>query len=180
MKPTKKITVPAKAGKITVPAKAGKIAATKAGKIAATKEEAKERAPRASLYPTSVATATAEKAEGVYVNRHGVWVTPPKDSQLGAIPFVKTHSVREYATGKQVEAMLTRDERETYDTACVVKIGNVLSQGYVAKNSGRQPRKFAEKDGTKGQKPDVARWESASSGFVAIGKAAKVPLYFVS
>lgn len=142
--------------------------------------EVKERAPRSTLYPVKPAEAQADKADGVFINRHGVWILAPKDSQLGSVPFTETHKLRDFTTGKPVPAMLTRDERETYDTACAVKVGNKLEQGYVAKNSAKQPRKFADKDGTKGQKPDVARWESATGGTVAIGKARRVSLYFIS
>lgn len=142
--------------------------------------EVKERAPKSTLYPEDAAQYQKDIADGVFCNRHGVWLLQPKDSQLGAIPFTKTHMLRAFDTGKPVEAMLTRDEKETFDTACVVRIGSKLEQGYVAKNSAKQPRKFADKTGKGGMKPDVARWESASSGFVAIGKAKRVPLYFVS
>lgn len=143
-------------------------------------KEVKERVARSTLYPVKPADVQTDITDGVYVNRHGVWITPPKDSQLGAIPFTKTHEVKDFATGKLIPAMLTRDERETFDTACVIRVGNKLEQGYIAKNSAKQPRKFADKGGVKGMKPDVARWESATGGTVAIGKARQVPLYFVS
>ena len=142
--------------------------------------EVKERAPRSTLYPADVASFQKDIGDGVFCNRHGVWLLQPKDSALGAIPFTETHKLRDFDTGKLVPAMLTRDEKETYDTACVVRIRNKLEQGYVAKGSDKQPRKFADKAGKSGMKVDCARWESASSGFVAIGKAAKVPLYFVA
>lgn len=132
------------------------------------------RAERSTLYPKDVSTFQKDATDGVFANKHGIWLLQPEKSSLAEIPFSVTRTLvnRE---GKPVKAFVTKDETEVFDSACVVVVGGKLQQGYVAKDTRKQPVTLKHR---LAQPKDRPNWEGEWA--VTKGEARGTPLYFVA